>query len=301
MRNPPVTRRWPRSRCGLAGPIHVGTRAGRHQLADRPGTGSAHPARPAGCWPWPTGRGSLPVLTNAVRMADRRLAPTVDVLDASRRLVALDRRHVDQSNAEAYLKSGKEMQLLADEVAQRSGRGERGGRRLLAATRAVGAQLRAGSGRGSRPGHAPSAGTGGRRRQGRCGVSQDRAPGGAGGAPRCCEQRCDAGTGAPYAAPLPTGAQRPPRRRAGRGRPAGVRLVLPDRGRRRRADRRARHPLRRPRLRGRQLDQLRARDLRRRAVGARSADGAVPVGPPADACPTSTWTWSPSAGPRSTR
>ena len=77
------------------------------------------------------------VLTNAVRMADRRLAPTLDVLDASRRLVALDRRHVDQGNAEAYLKSGKEMQLLADEVAQRSGRGERGGRRLLAATRAV--------------------------------------------------------------------------------------------------------------------------------------------------------------------
>ncbi len=77
------------------------------------------------------------VLSNAVRMADRWLAPTVDVLDASRRLVALDRRHVDQGNAEAYLKSGKEMQLLADEVAQRSGRGERGGRRLIAATRAV--------------------------------------------------------------------------------------------------------------------------------------------------------------------
>ena len=70
-------------------------------------------------------------------MADRWLAPTVDVLDASRRLVALDRRHVDQSNAEAYLKSGKEMSLLAEEVAHRAGRGERGGRRLLAATRAV--------------------------------------------------------------------------------------------------------------------------------------------------------------------
>ena len=68
-------------------------------------------------------QGVTAVLTNAVRMADRWLAPTVDVLDASRRLVALDRRHVDQGNAEAYLKSGKEMPLLADEVAQRSGRG----------------------------------------------------------------------------------------------------------------------------------------------------------------------------------
>ncbi len=82
-------------------------------------------------------QGLTAVLTNQVRMADRWLAPTVDVLDASRRLVALDRRHVDQSNAEAYLKSGKEMSLLAEEVAHRAGRGERGGRRLLAATRAV--------------------------------------------------------------------------------------------------------------------------------------------------------------------
>ena len=82
-------------------------------------------------------RGITAILTNQVRMADRWLAPTLDVLDASRRLVALDRRHVDRSNAEGYLKSGKEMALLADEVAYRAGRGERGGRQLIAATRAV--------------------------------------------------------------------------------------------------------------------------------------------------------------------
>src|SRR5438876_326743 len=48
-------------------------------------------------------------LTNAVRGADRTDGPTLDVLDAARRLVALDARHLDRVNAEAYLKSGKEM------------------------------------------------------------------------------------------------------------------------------------------------------------------------------------------------
>ena len=36
-------------------------------------------------------------------------------------------------------------------------------------------------------------------------------------------------------------------------------------------------------------------------LGAGSADGTVPVGAPAHACPTSTWTWSPNVAPRSTR
>ena len=61
------------------------------------------------------------VLTNAVRYADRSDAPTVDVLDASRRLVALDARHVDRVNAEGYLKSGKEMRAVAEEVAPAAG------------------------------------------------------------------------------------------------------------------------------------------------------------------------------------
>ena len=55
-----------------------------------PGT-SAHAARMAGLARRPA---SATVLTNAVRYADRLDAPTVDVLDAARRLVPLDRRHV---------------------------------------------------------------------------------------------------------------------------------------------------------------------------------------------------------------
>ncbi|WP_371821222.1 DNA polymerase III subunit alpha [Blastococcus sp. PRF04-17] len=57
------------------------------------------------------------VLSNAVRYVDALDAPTADVLDASRRLVALDARHVDRRTAEGYLKSGKEMAAVAEELA----------------------------------------------------------------------------------------------------------------------------------------------------------------------------------------
>ncbi|MGY1713879.1 DNA polymerase III subunit alpha [Geodermatophilus sp. SYSU D01106] len=57
------------------------------------------------------------VLSNAVRYVDAIDAPTADVLDASRRLVALDTRHVDRRTAEGYLKSGKEMAEVAEEIA----------------------------------------------------------------------------------------------------------------------------------------------------------------------------------------
>ena len=56
------------------------------------------------------------VLTNAVRYVDALDAPTADVLDASRRLVALDTRHVDRRTAEGYLKSGKEMAEVAADL-----------------------------------------------------------------------------------------------------------------------------------------------------------------------------------------
>ena len=42
------------------------------------------------------------VLTNTVRYADRTDAVTVDVLDAARRLVPLDVRHVDRGDAEGF-------------------------------------------------------------------------------------------------------------------------------------------------------------------------------------------------------
>jgi error-prone DNA polymerase len=57
------------------------------------------------------------VLSNAVRYVDALDAPTADVLDASRRLVALDTRHVDRRTAEGYLKSGKEMAEVAEDLA----------------------------------------------------------------------------------------------------------------------------------------------------------------------------------------
>jgi len=79
--------------------------------------------------------GASAVLTNVVRYADRSDAPTADVLDAARRLVVLDPRHVDRRNAEAGLKSGKEMAEVAEEVARHAGLHD-GGRALLSRTRA---------------------------------------------------------------------------------------------------------------------------------------------------------------------
>ncbi|MGN6129486.1 MAG: PHP domain-containing protein, partial [Nocardioidaceae bacterium] len=86
------------------------------------------------------------VLTNAVRYADRADAATVDVLDAARRLVPLgsvDLRHADptglRGNAEGFLKSGKQMAEVAEEICRFAGLdGERGARDLLAGTRVVG-------------------------------------------------------------------------------------------------------------------------------------------------------------------
>ncbi len=57
------------------------------------------------------------VLTNAVRYAEPSDAPVVDVLDAARRLVPLDARHLDRPNAEGYLKSGPSMRQVAHEIA----------------------------------------------------------------------------------------------------------------------------------------------------------------------------------------
>lgn len=87
--------------------------------------------------------GTTVVLTNQVRMADREQAMVTDVLDCARRLVPLSSRNVDRRNAEAYLKSGKQMLELAHLVAQRGGRGPGGAERLLAETRnlAIGCRL----------------------------------------------------------------------------------------------------------------------------------------------------------------
>ncbi|MGY2084511.1 DNA polymerase III subunit alpha [Blastococcus sp. SYSU DS0539] len=63
-----------------------------------------------------TEQGVPVVLSNAVRYVDALDAPTADVLDAARRLVPLGARHVDRTTAEGYLKSGKEMAEVAEDV-----------------------------------------------------------------------------------------------------------------------------------------------------------------------------------------
>ncbi|MGI9155568.1 MAG: DNA polymerase III subunit alpha [Marmoricola sp.] len=113
-----------------------------HRLAGGGPGSSVHAARMAGL-----GRsaGLSVVLSNAVRYADRADAPTVDVLDAARRLVPLgsvDLTHLtspdSRRNAEGFLKSGKQMHEVAEEICRYAGLdGFREGTRLLAHTRAV--------------------------------------------------------------------------------------------------------------------------------------------------------------------
>ncbi len=99
------------------------------------GPGSAgHAARMLGV---ARAHGIATVLSNAVRYADRADAVVVDLLDAARRLVPLDLRHVDRGNAEGYLKSGKEMLTVAEEVCRLAGLGGRAPLELLSRTRLV--------------------------------------------------------------------------------------------------------------------------------------------------------------------
>ena len=86
---------------------------------------------------WARDRGLPTILSNAVRYVDRRDAPLVDVLDAVRRLVPLDRRHIDRANAEGRLKSGAEMAQVASEVVRLAGYGQQEADRLLARTVAL--------------------------------------------------------------------------------------------------------------------------------------------------------------------
>jgi error-prone DNA polymerase len=136
-----VLRRW----LDLVGPEQLVVEVVSHRL---PGSGpgsSPHAARMAGLAHTGGRRGSgsarvRTVLSNAVRFADRLDAPTVDVLDATRRLVPMDVRHLDRSNAEGFLKSGKQMHEVAEEICRFAGLGEHGSRgatELLASTRAV--------------------------------------------------------------------------------------------------------------------------------------------------------------------
>lgn len=78
----------------------------------------------------------MPVLTNAVRCAEPMQMRTLDVLDAARRLVPLDLRHLDRTNGEGFLKTPEQMAAIAYEIAQAAQVGDPASiaRRLLAVT-----------------------------------------------------------------------------------------------------------------------------------------------------------------------
>lgn len=94
------------------------------EVADRGGVppvrnpGRTGPSRPCptrsppGCWPSPATREYRRLAANAVRHLTPAQAPVVDVLDAIRRLVPLDPRHLDRANAQGYLKDDAEMQAV---------------------------------------------------------------------------------------------------------------------------------------------------------------------------------------------
>ena len=81
------------------------------------------------------------VLTNAVRYVDPSGAATADVLDAARRLVPLDERHLDRVSAEGWLAGPGRMAATAHEVARAAG-DPGAAATLLATTGAVAAQCR---------------------------------------------------------------------------------------------------------------------------------------------------------------
>jgi error-prone DNA polymerase len=91
-----------------------------HRGADEQSRSAAFAARMLG---WAHENGARTVLTNAVRYARREDAPVADVLDATRRLVPLDIRHIDRRTGEGYLKSSREMAQVAAEIATLSGIG----------------------------------------------------------------------------------------------------------------------------------------------------------------------------------
>ena len=127
-----VLRRW----LDLVDPEQLVVEVVSHRL---PGSGpgsSPHAARMAGL---ANSTRVRTVLSNAVRFADRLDAPTVDILDATRRLVPMDVRHLDRSNAEGFIKSGKEMHDVAEEICRYAGltQGSRGATELLAQTRTL--------------------------------------------------------------------------------------------------------------------------------------------------------------------
>ncbi|MEO7587276.1 MAG: DNA polymerase III subunit alpha [Arachnia sp.] len=103
-------------RDGLGGQVVLA--ATNHHVGGR-GATSAHHA--AGILRLASETGVRSVLTNMVRMARREQAATIDVLDATRRLVPLDLRNIDRRNAEGHLKPATAMAFAAQEAALLAG------------------------------------------------------------------------------------------------------------------------------------------------------------------------------------
>ncbi|EGX57045.1 DNA polymerase III subunit alpha [Streptomyces zinciresistens K42] len=80
-----------------------------------------------------------PVLSNAVRYADRGLGPVADVLDAARRLVPVGAAG-EPDSGEAWLKGAEEMARVAERVVEAAGFGRRAAYRLLEQTEAAAAE-----------------------------------------------------------------------------------------------------------------------------------------------------------------
>lgn len=110
--------------------------ATNHHVGGR-GVTSAHHA--AGMLRLASETGLRSVLTNMVRMANREQATTLDVLDATRRLVPLDLRNIDRRNAEGHLKSTAAMGFAAEEAAGLAGEDPE---RLLRRTRELALECR---------------------------------------------------------------------------------------------------------------------------------------------------------------
>ncbi|HQR78649.1 MAG TPA: DNA polymerase III subunit alpha [Actinomycetota bacterium] len=68
-------------------------------------------------WDYADERRAPAVLTNAVRYIHPRQAATADLLDAIRRLVPLDSRHLDRENSGGFLAASTHMHAVAEQVA----------------------------------------------------------------------------------------------------------------------------------------------------------------------------------------
>ncbi|WP_200261353.1 DNA polymerase III subunit alpha [Streptomyces sp. HSG2] len=84
-------------------------------------------------------QGVRPVLSNAVRYADRGQGPVADVLDAARRLVPVDAIG-QRDSGEAWLKGADAMREVAERIAEAAGLRRDAARRLVELTRATAAE-----------------------------------------------------------------------------------------------------------------------------------------------------------------